>query len=242
MVDLHSHILPGLDDGPEDLSASVTMAEAAAGAGIDTIVATPHVDHLYDVTPDDVERGVAELSDELRARGVELTVLPGGELAPSRIGELGASERRRLRLGGGPYLLVECPFSALIEPFEELVAGLLEEGEAVVLAHPERSPALREDLVPLERMVRGGALACLTAGSFRGDFGGPVRALAIRMFNRGLCHAVASDAHDHWRRPPVLDLGPAAPVDEETRRRLTDTTPRALVEARLERDAAVSEP
>ena len=232
MIDLHSHILPGLDDGPDDLSGSLEMARAAVAAGIETMVATPHVDHRYGLDSATIEAAVLRLDGELAAREIPLTVMAGGEVAPARLPELDRAERRALCLASGPYLLVECPFSRRVDELEALVLELRREGQAVLLAHPERCPAFLADPGRLDRLVGEGVLCCLTAGAVRGEFGGTVRRLSLSLLDRGLAHAVASDAHDHWRRPPRLELAGAlggSPVSAEEERWLTTLAPGAIL-------------
>lgn len=232
MIDLHTHILPGLDDGPDTVAASVELARVAVAGGIGTVVATPHIDHRYGIEPERVEEAVHELNLELIRLGVDLRVLAGGEIAPARLPALDRAARGALALGHGPYLLVECPFSQQVDGLEALVLDLLADGQRVLLAHPERCPGFLAEPGRLSPLVDAGALTCLTAGAVRGEFGGRVGRFAAELLGAGLAHCVASDAHDHWRRPPRLDLPAGAGVDADQARRLTDLVPQAILDGR----------
>lgn len=218
MIDLHCHLLPGIDDGPEDLAGSLALARAAVAAGTTAIVATPHISWDY---PQNTAAAVAAKADAVRAalaeHAIALEVLTGGEIAMTRAAELPEEELVALRLGGGPYLMIECPLAPVAAGFELLVSRLRERGHRIVLAHPERSPVMQRDYATLERMVADGALTQITAGSLVGRFGGVVQDHAERMLREGLGHDVASDAHSADRRPPSIapeladaGLGPQA--------------------------------
>jgi len=204
VIDLHAHPLPGLDDGPAGLEEALTMARAAADAGTRVMAATPHIDYRWRVVPQEIPAAVDAFNAQLAEAEIGLSVVQGGELAVSRLGELGPADLAAVRLGGGPYLLVECPHAVVGSAFGMMVFDLLAQGEHVLLAHPERSPIFLDDLETLDRLVRGGVLCSITAGSLVGSFGEPVRRFAVRLVAEGLVHDIASDAHDDVRRPPGL--------------------------------------
>lgn len=212
VIDLHHHLLPGIDDGPATLAASLELARAAVAAGTTTVLATPHVSWDYPAnTAASIAAGVATLREALAAEGIPLEVLPGAEVAVTRAVDLVDDELEGLRLGHGPYLLVECPFTPSAVGFEFLLEALLARGNQILLAHPERSPAFQHEPDLLERLVARGMLAQVTAGSLSGGFGRTVRDFAHRLVRDGLVHVIASDAHSVDRRPPsILDA-----LDEE---------------------------
>ena len=111
MIDLHCHVLPGIDDGPPTIEASLAIARAAASAGSRTLVATPHVSWEYPNRSETIARLVDELNRRLRREGVTLEVRPGAEIAMTRVGDIAAAELSRLTLGGGDWLLIEPPFT-----------------------------------------------------------------------------------------------------------------------------------
>ena len=153
MVDLHSHILPGVDDGAPDLETSVAMARTAAADGIRIMVATPHVSFEYPLDPMEVGRLVGELNLELARREVPVAVLPGGEIALTRLAALEAPSLRMLSLGAGPYLLVETPYAGAAPFLEDALFDLDLRGFRTILAHPERCVMFQVDHGPNSRVV-----------------------------------------------------------------------------------------
>ena len=204
MIDLHCHVLPGIDDGPRTLEESLALARAAAASGVREIVATPHVSWDHPNEAADIAARVQDLNGHLRDEGIEVTVRPGAELAFTRIADIPEDELARLSLGGGPWLLVEPPFTPSVVGLENVVAGLRARGHQVVLAHPERCPAFQRDPETLRRLVSSGVACSLTAGSFAGRFGRHVQRFSLALVAEELMHNVASDAHDDSRRPPGL--------------------------------------
>ncbi|MGO9319766.1 MAG: tyrosine-protein phosphatase [Solirubrobacteraceae bacterium] len=204
MIDLHCHVLAGIDDGPETIEGSIALARAAVAAGIGTVVATPHVNAR---TPNDagtIARLVEDLNLRLTDEQLNLSILPGAEIAITRLPEIEPAELSRLGLGGGRWLLVEPPFSLVAPGLAEIVLGLAREGHGVVLAHPERCPALHRDRRVVPSLADAGVLMSITAGSLVGRFGGEVRRYALELAREGLIHNVTSDAHDSVNRPPGL--------------------------------------
>ena len=204
MIDLHCHVLPGIDDGPQTLEASLALARAAAAGGVREIVATPHVSWDHPNEAGDIAERVEGLNGHLRDAGIEVTVHRGAELAFTRIADIPEDELGALALGGGPWLLVEPPFTPSVVGLENVVAGLRARGHQVVLAHPERCPAFQRDPETLRRLVASGVACSLTAGSFAGRFGRHVQRFSLALVAEELVHNVASDAHDDQRRPPGI--------------------------------------
>jgi protein-tyrosine phosphatase len=204
VIDLHAHILPGLDDGPPTLDASADMAAAAVAAGTRVIAATSHVNRGFGLLPEDLEPARELVIARLREEGIPLEVVQGGEVSISRIEGLDDADLRALTLGGGPWLLLECPLSPFAVAMEPVVAALRRRGLELLLAHPERSPTLMRSPRAMERLLDMGALAQLTSTSFSGRFGDTVRKVAFEMLERGHAHVIASDAHGADGRPPDL--------------------------------------
>lgn len=204
MIDLHTHVLPGIDDGPASVDGSLELARGAAAAGVTEIVATPHVSWNVPTSAATVAAGVEALQPQLDAEGVGIRLRRGGELAISRATELDDDELRALRLGGGEWLLAECPLSAAATGFDTLLHHLQARGHRILLAHPERSPLLQRDPAKLRALVDAEMLASVTAGSLVGRFGSTVQRFTHELVEEGLVHNVASDAHDARRRPPGM--------------------------------------
>jgi protein-tyrosine phosphatase len=229
VIDLHCHVLPGIDDGPETIEGSLALARAAAASGTATLVATPHVSWRYPNEAATIARLVEELNTRLDAEGIPLQVRPGAEIAMTRAAELEPAELGRLGLGGGQWLLVECPFTPVATGMDALVLDLQRRGHHVVLAHPERCPAFHRDRRPLEMLVREGVLTSITAGSLVGRFGGTVQRFAMQLVRDELVHNVASDTHDLERRPPGMGAELEAAGLQDLTQWLTRTVPAAML-------------
>jgi protein-tyrosine phosphatase len=204
VIDLHAHILPGLDDGPATLEGSAEMAAAAVAAGTRVMAATSHVNRAFGLGPRDLTPARALVSERLRADGIALEIVQGGEVSLARLEDLDEDDLRALTLGDGPWLLLECPLSPYAPAMEPAVKELRRHGIEVLLGHPERSPGLMRSPRPLERLIEAGAFAQVTSTSFAGRFGDPARKAAFEMLERGLAHVIASDGHGADGRPPDL--------------------------------------
>lgn len=207
MIDLHCHLLHGVDDGPATEEQSLALARAAVEMGTTTIVATPHVNWQYpDNTAASIAVAATRMQSALDRAGIPLRVLTGAEVAPTWAADLHDDELRALRLGGrhGTHLLLECPLSPSVAGFDAVIAHLRSRGHQIVLAHPERCPAFQRDPDAYARLVSDGMLGQVTASALVGRFGRPPRELAIRLLRDGLATVVASDAHSVVGRPPSM--------------------------------------
>lgn len=204
MIDLHCHLLPGIDDGPPDIEGSIAMAERALQAGIETVVATPHVNSRYPNDPQTIAAALAAVRDALAGEQLGLEVRPGAEIAVSYLAETDTSGIGALSLGGGEWLLIEPPFATVASGLVSTVQGLLWDGHRVVLAHPERCPAIHRDPSIVRTLVGDGVLMSLTAGSLAGRFGSQARRLALALLREEMAHNVTSDSHDAGNRPPSI--------------------------------------
>jgi protein-tyrosine phosphatase len=213
MIDLHSHVLPGIDDGAADVSDALELAAAAASGGVRVLAATPHVcaDHPG-VIPGELAGRCRELNAQLAEAGVALEICQGGELD---LDWATAASDEDLRLvsyrGAGSDLLVETPYVPLPDDFEERVLALAGRGFRLLLAHPERSEALQLDPARVARLVSEGVLVQLTARSLvRSAVPRAVQEAAVTLVTEGLVHVLASDAHAAiGHAPPDLARGVA---------------------------------
>lgn len=191
LIDLHCHLLPGVDDGALDLEDSVTMCRRAVAEAVEAICATPHIRSDHDVRIGEISGRVAVLAEELERREIPLRVLKGGEVAETAIEGLTDEELESVALGAGRWVLLEPRAGPLSDTLDGAVAQLERRGFAALIAHPERH--LGEDLYArLERLVAGGALVQATAAFFEGP---PTAAGMVALAERGLVHVLGSDAH-----------------------------------------------
>jgi protein-tyrosine phosphatase len=191
MIDLHCHILPGLDDGARDLADSVAMARVAAADGIEAICATPHIRHDHDVRIHEVAGRVEALNARLCEEGVGVVVLQGGEVAETAVEELSEEELSRVALGGGRWVLLEPAPGPLGDSLARRVWHLAERGHRALIAHPERH--LSADMFDrLAGLAGDGALIQATADFFLHE---ERRSGMLALAEAGLVHVLGSDAH-----------------------------------------------
>jgi protein-tyrosine phosphatase len=230
VIDLHSHILPGLDDGSRTVEDARALAQRAAEDGVTAIAATPHVRSDYPTQPDEMERGVLRLREDFVAQGIQVEVLHGGEIDLESLGSLDDDDLRRFSLArSGRYLLLEFPYSGWPAGLEETVYGLGLRGLTAVLAHPERNRAVQADPGRLGEAVRLGALVQLTAASVDGRIGRSSQKAADRLLESGLAHVLASDAHTPQIREAGLADAAEAVGDDRLATFLTAEAPAAIV-------------
>jgi protein-tyrosine phosphatase len=230
VIDLHCHALAGIDDGPETIEGSLALVRAAAAAGTRVIVATPHVNRLYSNDAPTIAGLVEELNKRLADAEITTEIRTGAEIALTRIAGIAPEQLARLGLGGGPWLLVEPPFTPVATNLDALLLEIQHQGHRVVLAHPERCPALCKHPEMLRSLVRAGILTSVTAASFVGQFGQEAKRFALAMASEGLLHNVASDAHDHSKRPPGMADELARAGLGHLTEWLTETVPGAILD------------
>ncbi len=202
MVDIHSHILPGIDDGSESLEESIAMLNLASASGTTDIVATPHANSAYVFDEQNVDRLIAQLSaqvgDSIRIhRGCDFHLnfdnLANALKSPSKY-----------TVNGGRYLMVELPDMASLPVMRTVLDRLLAVRIVPIITHPERNNPLCANLPELETWVRDGCLLQITALSFTGRFGQTAQRVSETLMNSQMAHFIASDAHDCIDRSPNM--------------------------------------
>ena len=235
-VDLHFHLLPGVDDGPPSMADAIELARLAVADGIASVTATPHVRR---VAVDELDGRVEELRAELRCAGVPLTVECGGEVAPGDVDTLTQSELDMLAAGPADarYVLLEAPLWDSPDSLHDAASTLRSRGFGVLVAHPERCPGLFEHgCAGLHRELDAGSRLQVSTSSLLGRHGGQARLNAEAIVRRGFATVLASDAH-RPSRPPTLGAGVTAAAA------LGVTDPERLVAeapVRLRRDGIVT--
>lgn len=232
MIDLHTHILPGLDHGPSDWDEAVAMCRIAVADGITALAATPHVSEIFPNSSQRIEAAIDELRGRLGEAGVPLAVVAGGDyhIRPD------LARENVLTLGGnGRYFLLEFPYQLLPPRADAFIRVLLQRGLTPIVTHPERTISLQHDWRRLEPLVKEGALVQVTAGSLLGHFGRPAAAAAERFLKKGWVHLLASDAHWARERVPQLAEGRDAAarlLGTAGAQALVEANPRAILEGR----------
>lgn len=204
-VDIHCHLIPGIDDGASSVPDALAMARLAVDEGIDTVVATPHqLGNHRQNSGAEIRGRTAELQELLDANGVPLKVLAGGDVRIDDGLVEGVAAGEVLSLGDHRrHVLLELPHE-LYMPLEPLIERLRAAGLVGVLSHPERNQGLLKRPSLLPPLVEAGCLMQVTAGSLLGGFGHASQELSEQMCRRGLVHFLASDAHGPRRRRPRM--------------------------------------
>lgn len=205
MIDLHSHILPGIDDGAADLETSLEMARAAINDGIQIMACTPHITPgVYNNDADTIEAAVSDLRRALELRNLRLELVVGADvhISPNMGEHLVSGEWPRL--AGTQYFLFEPPHHVMPPHLHRIADSLMDDGLVPVLTHPERLSWIDTHYDMIGALRELGVLLQLTAGSLTGDFGSTAKYWADRMLADGFVDLLATDTHDPKRRPPVL--------------------------------------
>ncbi len=206
MIDIHAHILPSLDDGPESFEESIEMCKVAADDGVSTIVATPHSkDGVYEAKSENILKAVETLNLKLQEAHIDLEILPGAELHVHERLLDGIKNGDALTINNKRrHILLELPFFFIPPGTERLIFSLQSMGIISIIAHAERIAFFQKNPQSLERLVDAGVMVQVTAQSITGFFGSRERRCSERFLKRKLVHFIASDAHSIHNRPPIL--------------------------------------
>jgi protein-tyrosine phosphatase len=202
VIDLHCHILPGIDDGPADMQTSIDMARIASEDGIKIIVATPHIRDILHSTAK-LRALVDQLNIHLGSQNIPVKVLLGGDvfalLNPTRMKDYSINNSR--------YVLIEFPHNYMPIKSKEILFCLAMQGVCPIITHPERNPTIMKKPDLLLDMLYGNVLVQITAGSLTGEFGCDKQACANYLLQKNAVHFIATDAHSSEFRRPVLSEG-----------------------------------
>jgi protein-tyrosine phosphatase len=205
MIDVHAHVLPGLDDGPADVAEALALLRALAAEGVTTVCATPHVSPEYPTRADDRDAALAAVRAAALEDGLAIAIEAGGELDLEYAARWSDEELRRFSLGGGPALLIEFPWtSSWPLALAPTCRALRLRGFLPIVAHPERSRLVQAAPDRLDDVIVSGGVVQVTAGSLTGRFGPRARESGEALIAARRVHLVASDAHDAIGRPPEL--------------------------------------
>lgn len=211
MIDLHNHLLPGIDDGADDLAAALAMARLAVESGTTHLVCTPHIHPgRYDNTPESIEAARRLFVDGLREAGIALQVAAAAEVRFDMEIMAGVSAGRIPFLGkwqGRDVLLLEFPHGEIPFGAERLTQWLMDRNVAPLIAHPERNKGVMRTPSRLKAFIDQGCLLQVTGGALAGRFGERAQELAEELLREGVVTVIASDAHNLQHRPPFLSEG-----------------------------------
>jgi protein-tyrosine phosphatase len=232
-VELHFHLLPGVDDGPVDLASALDLARAAVADGTGLVVCTPHA-HMIDVA--ELPDRVRQLRSALAAAGIDLEIRAGAELSWDHVAMFDGRSLEAVAQGppGRRWILLEAPLPGTgdLDDFESAAQELHDRGYGLVVGHPERSPAMNGDPGAVDRVLAAGDRVQLNASSLVGYHGSAARAAGLELARSGRINILASDAHQPRDRGPVL--GPSVEILREhgvhDAERFASTEPRALLE------------
>jgi protein-tyrosine phosphatase len=233
LIDLHCHILPGVDDGARELAVSLAMARASVADGVSVLACTPHIlPGLYHNTGPQIRIAVQHLQHALDEEEIPLRLVPGADvhMVPDLVE--GLNSGRILPLSGSRYVLVEPPHHTAPPHLGGFFFSLLVAGFVPILTHPERLTWVPQRYDTIQRLVQAGVWMQITSGSLTGAFGRTAQYWAHRMLDEGCVHLLATDAHDNERRPPNLSRGrdlAAARVGAEEAEHLVLTRPGGVI-------------
>jgi protein-tyrosine phosphatase len=244
VIDLHTHILPGLDDGARDLDAAFELAQESVAQGVSVIAATPHVRADFPaVQPSTISTETETLQRHLDVAAIPLRLVPGGEVDLSWALDAPRDALRRVSYAGfGAWLLVETPYGPLPSLFEALLEEVRVHGLDILLAHPERNPSFQDDPKRLRALVGRGVCVQVTAASLASRRRSKSRQLALALVKEGVAHVIASDAHTAGLRP-TLQAGFLAAAREDAVRAewMVTEAPAAILEGDRPQDPPSSQ-
>jgi len=237
MIDLHSHILPGLDDGPSTLEESIEMCRMAAADGIRTIVAAPHFKPgRYGAEESVILERTAELKNALASQSILIRIIPASEVTITpELSEHLASRNWLFINKTGKYFIAEFGNDVVPPQWSFLFSSLLRSGRIPIITHPERCSRFADHPEELRDFVEKGGLVQITAMSLTGELGEEIQELAEAMLRDGLVHVIATDAHSATWRPPLLSRAvarAAAIVGRDRALAMVTEIPAAIIEGK----------
>ncbi len=205
MIDIHSHILWGFDDGPANLEESLEIAVLYEKTGFTKVVATPHWVYGTAWQPDAeaVQHAVGLLNHALIKKGIQVQVLPGMEISLDAEIPALLQQKGLLTLAGSSYILIEAPFLWMPQGWEQVINILKAKGYRPIIAHPERCRQMKNTTSIFDMLIDAGVCFQVDYGAFLGHYGRHAKATALYLAQKGYCHCLATDSHDLTQRSPI---------------------------------------
>jgi protein-tyrosine phosphatase len=233
MIDLHCHILPGIDDGPATLEESLAMCRIASADGIETIVATPHFrPGRFNASSHLIRESLSGLDAAVQQEGMRLRILPGAEVAISPELPHYLETAQHLAINNGRYFLAELPPDGVLPRWDSFLLSLTKSGKTPILAHPERNPWFWSRPEALYSFVGQGGVVQITAQSLTGFWGEEARDFSRLLLEHNLVHVLGTDAHDARYRAPVLSFAAKQAeqvIGRERALAIVSSIPRAII-------------
>jgi len=239
LIDLHCHILPGVDDGPSLVEDSLRMAECAVADGIHTLVATPHTfNGTYHTSLSHILTHIAYLKNKITENQIPINICPGAEVRIHQDMDRSVKEGKTASINdAGHYILVEFPYNMIFPGTRDVLFQLLLNGITPVLAHPERNLALQRNPDVLSDLVNMGCLVQLTAMSITGELGHDAMEYSLFLLKQRQAHVIATDSNNAESRPPILSHAVEATAhilggDTEAAEAMVTENPRAIIDGK----------
>lgn len=237
MIDIHSHILPGIDDGSKDMEMSIKMLKLAEAKGTKTIVATPHyIRGIYENYYDEVFDSYQKLKITSASAGINIEILLGQEVMLDKYSLKLCKEKKLRGINGTSYMLIEFPMDRLPKDALDLIYELKLQGIKPIVAHPERYEYINEAPTNINEFIREGCIFQINTGSLQGLFGKKVQKCAKLLVREGIVSFIASDAHSINRRCPGLMEGfrEASLIDREIEKKVSRNLELLLLDKDME--------
>ena len=237
MIDIHSHILPSIDDGPGNVDESIRMAELASADGATHMVATPHtLNGLYVNSRPGIHEKIENFRNILEGRGIPLVIIPGSDVALTAelIPAFDAGDIMTIN-DGGRYILAELPLFFSPLKIYDLIFSLRTRGITPIITHPERDEAIMKKPSILEELIERGCLCQITAMSLTGGFGEDVKEFSLYLLKQRMVHFIGSDCHSPERRRPGLSRAVSMAADivgADLAGKMVNDFPMAVVEGK----------
>lgn len=233
MIDFHSHILPGIDDGSRDIEETYEMIQEAYNAGFRSIISTSHyIDGSYECDKLSRQTMISEIEQGLKDRDLDIKIYLGTEAYVSRDLNLLVKENKIATINNGNYLLFELPLNTKVLFLEDAILNLMSIGVKPIIAHPERYSFVQENPNMLLELIQNGVLFQMNYGSVSGIYGKEIKKTAVKLLKSNMIHFLGSDSHRHhsiYTRMDEFKENIMKVVGEEKFKKLSEENPQKVL-------------